>query len=229
MGKAIRNAIIVILLIIVAVSGYKIITILLDQHEAKQTFEDLKDEKGYPFDEYDEMIGWIVVPDTTIDYPVMHTPDEPEKYLRLDIHGEYSNSGTPFMDYRCTTGSANIIIYGHNMFSGTMFSPLSKYEEPEYLEGHETFEFTGRDETTYVYEVFAVLKLDITEDMDVYEFVDGDEAEYSRYVELLKNKAIYDTGITPEDRQIMCLSTCSYHTDEGRLVVAGALKGVKEE
>ena len=228
MRKVLRNIILIVLILIIVFAGYNIAKILIEQYRADQTFTELKDD-GYPFDKYDEMIGWIVVPGTDIDYPVMHTPDEPEKYLRLDINGEYSSCGTPFMDYRCTLDSANVIIYGHHMFSGAMFAPLAKYEDAEFLKENGTFEFTSRDNKTYVYEIFAVLKLDVTKDMDVYDFTDGDESQLKQYVKLLKEKQLYDTGINPENRQIMCLSTCSYHTDEGRLVVAGALKGVKKK
>lgn len=70
-----------------------------------------------------DCIGWVRIPDTGIDYPVMHTPDEPEKYLNKNYDGYFSYSGVPFLDARCTTYNTNMIIYGHNMSTGTMFAP----------------------------------------------------------------------------------------------------------
>ena len=59
-----------------------------------------------------DCIGWLSVPDTAVDYPVMHTPENPQKYLRRSFYGEYSVSGVPFLDSRCSLGGDNLIIYG---------------------------------------------------------------------------------------------------------------------
>ena len=73
-----------------------------------------------------ECIGWIYIEGTAVNYPVMHTPSDPQKYLRKNFEKEYSTSGIPFLDYRCTPDT-HLIIYGHNMKNGTMFSDLKKY------------------------------------------------------------------------------------------------------
>ena len=64
-----------------------------------------------------------------IAYPVMHTPSNPQKYLNKNFYGEYSYSGTPFLDSRCSADSTNLIIYGHHMNNGTMFADLCNYTE----------------------------------------------------------------------------------------------------
>ena len=69
-----------------------------------------------------DCIGWITIDNTAVDYPVMHTPEWPQKYLRMNFYQQYSDSGVPFLDYRCTLESDNLIIFGHNMRNGTMFS-----------------------------------------------------------------------------------------------------------
>ena len=69
-----------------------------------------------------DCIGWLSIDGTNISYPVMHTPHDPQKYLRRNFYGEYSQSGVPFLDGRCDFQSTNLIIYGHNMKNGTMFS-----------------------------------------------------------------------------------------------------------
>ena len=74
-----------------------------------------------------DCIGWITIDNTAVDYPVMHTPEWPQKYLRMNFYQQYSDSGVPFLDYRCTVESDNLIIFGHNMRNGTMFSSLREY------------------------------------------------------------------------------------------------------
>ena len=76
-----------------------------------------------------DCIGWLSIDGTSISYPVMYTPSEPQKYLRRSFYGQYSQSGVPFLDSRCSMNGGNLIIYGHNMKNGTMFAPLLSYAE----------------------------------------------------------------------------------------------------
>ena len=66
----------------------------------------------------------------------MHTPEEPEYYLRRDFEGAYSLRVVPFLDARCYDGCGNYIIYGHYMKDGTMFGSLQAYAKPAYCEAH---------------------------------------------------------------------------------------------
>lgn len=50
------------------------------------------------FEKNAECIGWLCIEGTNINYPVMHTPSNPQKYLRKNFEGEYSQSGVPFLD-----------------------------------------------------------------------------------------------------------------------------------
>ena len=79
-----------------------------------------------------DCIGWIFIDGTNINYPVMHTPDNPQKYLRLSFEKKYSQSGVPFLDGRCSLQDGNLIIYGHNMKNGTMFSDIKKYLDTDF-------------------------------------------------------------------------------------------------
>lgn len=85
-----------------------------------------------------DCIGWLSIDGTSISYPVMYTPSEPQKYLRCSFYGQYSQSGVPFLDGRCSTVGGNLIIYGHNMKNGTMFSDLKKYLNTDFLNAHRT-------------------------------------------------------------------------------------------
>lgn len=92
-----------------------------------------------------ECIGWLCIPDTAVNYPVMHTPRNPQKYLRTNFYGEYSQSGVPFLDYRCSLDSGNLLIYGHNMKNGTMFGELKNYTDSSFCAEHPTVEFQTAD------------------------------------------------------------------------------------
>ena len=85
-----------------------------------------------------DCIGWLSIDGTNISYPVMYTPHDPQKYLRRNFYGKYSQSGVPFLDGRCDLQSTNLIIYGHNMKNGTMFSDLKKYLNTDFLNAHRT-------------------------------------------------------------------------------------------
>lgn len=92
-----------------------------------------------------DCIGWLSIDGTNISYPVMYTPSDPQKYLRRNFYGKYSQSGVPFLDGRCGTDGGNLIIYGHNMKNGTMFSDLKKYLNTDFLNSHRTVRLETAD------------------------------------------------------------------------------------
>ena len=92
-----------------------------------------------------DCIGWLSIDGTNISYPVMHTSSDPQKYLRRNFYGKYSQSGVPFLDGRCDLQSSNLIIYGHNMRNGTMFSDLKRYVDRDFLNAHRTVKFETTD------------------------------------------------------------------------------------
>lgn len=142
-----------------------------------------------------DCIGWLSVDGTNISYPVMHTPSDPQKYLRRNFYGEYSQSGVPFIDGRCSLQSTNLIIYGHNMKNGTMFSDLKKYLDSEFLNAHRTVKF----ETTDGVQTFTVTEVRRTNTADPW---------YNR--------------ITSEDGRQLILSTCYGSGKDGRLLIIAA-------
>ncbi|MCI5503401.1 MAG: class B sortase, partial [Eubacterium sp.] len=107
------------------------------------------------FEANGDCIGWICIPNTAVNYPVMFTPEEPQKYLRKNFEGEYSVSGVPFLDGASTPECDNLIIYGHNMKNGTMFSDITQYRDKAYFEEHPYIELETADGLK-VYQVFAL-------------------------------------------------------------------------
>ena len=143
-----------------------------------------------------DCIGWLSIDGTNISYPVMHTPSNSQKYLRRNFYGKYSQSGVPFLDGRCDLQSTNLIIYGHNMKNGTMFSDLKKYVDRDFLNTHRTVKFETADGIRY-FTVTKVLRTDIT------------DAWYNR--------------IAAEDgSRCLILSTCYGSDKDGRLLIIAA-------
>ena len=142
-----------------------------------------------------DCIGWLSIDGTNISYPVMHTSSDPQKYLRRNFYGRYSQSGVPFLDWRCNLQSTNLIIYGHNMKNGTMFSDLKRYVDREFLNAHRTVKFETVDGIRY-YTVAEVLKTNTS------------DAWYNR--------------ITADDGRHLILSTCYGSGKDGRLLIIAA-------
>lgn len=167
-----------------------------------------------------ECYGWISISGTNINYPVMHTPSNPQKYLNRNFYGEYSYSGTPFLDSRCSAVSTNLIIYGHNMNNGTMFSDLCNYANKSYREEHPKIILETKD-GAFAYSVFSAMK--VKSDDDWYKFLARDlDKTYEKWVSYAKSKSLYNTEITPVyGQQILTLSTCyGYNQDDRILVLA---------
>ena len=190
--------------------------------------------------EYQELIlenpnfaGWISIADTRIDYPVMHTLGEPEYYLHRDFYGADSYSGTPFIGQgSLDPRSQNVILYGHHMRNGNMFSDLMKYREKEFWESHRFFRFDTLYERQE-YEIFAVCYGTGTESADdslwIYRFINGSDEEYQAYVSRLKETAFYETGIEPDGNPLLLLVTCSYQEADGRFIVAAQQRNPQKQ
>lgn len=199
--------------------------------------EDLVTDKGTVIGKYadlylknSDLIGWVTVEDTMIDYPVMQTRNDPEYYLHRSFDKEYADSGTPFLDAASDIfkPTSNFLVYGHHMKNGTMFKDLLKYDDEEFYNEHKTFKF----DTIYkggqgTYQVIAAGYSQIySKDSDRFKYYQyagiTTEESFDEYVQGVKSLSAYDTGETAEfGDQLVTLSTCAYHTDEGRFFVVG--------
>lgn len=128
-----------------------------------------------------ECVGWVYIKGTKVNYPVMYTPNKPEKYLKRDFYGRIMGSGTPFIDARCDLNSKNIIIYGHNMKNLTMFGGLRKYLDENYLKAHPTIEFETLDGCTK-YDIVEVRKTDVNDSWFTHNL--GGESDDNEYLTL---------------------------------------------
>lgn len=207
-----------------------------EEAQAPESTEPSKEREYLPAlqekrEENEDTVGWITIEGTKIDYPVMYTPQDPEKYLHLGFDQKYSFAGLPFIDANCSLDpeSDNLIIYAHNMLDGSMFRSLMKYEQKSYWQQHPTVKLDLWDEERE-YEVLAAFRDRVyykTENcFKFYKFIDAEsEDSYREAIDYYKTHACYDTGVTaqPGDR-LITLVTCAYHTDNGRFVVVAREK-----
>lgn len=170
-----------------------------------------------------DCVGWLTIPDTGIDYPVMHTPNDPEHYLRRDFYGDSASGGTPFLDGRnlAEAENQNLIVYGHNMMDGSMFKPLIRYLEPNFRESHRDIflELNGKQ---YHYEVLAVAETSV--DSSLYRYTElGDPEKESDFRSALFGAA--DLEVIHHTEGYLTLSTCNDQGGDSRVLVVASLAG----
>ena len=169
----------------------------------------------------DNCVAWLKVPDTKISYPIMQKENSPLYYLHKDAYGNYSYSGTPFLDERCDINSSqNLIIYGHNMRDGTMFSRLMKYNDTTYCKAHDKLYLVVNGEKVE-YQLYAVAK--VNDDDIWYTFIDNENEDmFNNLISHIKKESLYtsDTDVKYGD-SFITLSTCEYTRENGRLIIIG--------
>ena len=177
-------------------------------------------------DQNSDMVGWLQIENSKINYPVMQTSmDNANFYLYKDFDKNDSVRGSIYAAEICDVfePSDNITLFGHNMKDGSMFAYLGNYYEKSAWENNPLIFFDTLTES-HVYKIFAVFKTSGTDNVGfAYHLMADakDEAEFNQFVATCKELAFYDTGITPVyGDKLLCLSTCEYTIDNGRFVVA---------
>lgn len=178
--------------------------------------------KYYPLYEMNnDITGWLTVYGTNIDYPVMYKNDSNDYYLKRGFDTSKQSGGSLFLDYECSyNDSNNLVIYGHNMRSGTMFAQLLKYKEKSFFDnnGYIAFDSMYKAGTYRVIGAFYAKKND---NFQYHLFTKKlSEEEYNSYVKRVKELSLYDTGETAVyGTKLLTLSTCSYNSSNERFVV----------
>lgn len=255
--KWILNSILILLIIIVLGCGSYLFIYFWNAGQSEEEIRELQKWKTEAFSEPKEqeilsdkpailkeyqklyqknhdLCGWLIIKGTKIDYPVMQTPDEPEFYLHRNYKKQKDSNGLPFLDAVCNLhkGKNNLIIYGHHMKSGFMFTDLLNYQKKEFYENHKVIEFDTLYEKQQ-YEIVAVFRTRIYHDGEngfkYYDYCgDLTRKRYESYVDQSIRASLYKTGVKPVyGEQLLTLVTCAYHEDEGRFVVVARKKGTK--
>lgn len=181
------------------------------------------------YEQNHDLFGWLRIDGTVIDYPVMHTPTDPEKYLHTNFAREYSYGGIPFIDANCSADSDNLLIYGHNMLDGSMFRTLLKYQQKDFWQRNPVISFNTLYEEQE-YEVVAAFYDKVYKKTDTnfkfYQFYDtSDQSRFDEAMAYYREHALYDTGVTAQCGDLfLTLVTCAYQTENGRFVVVARKK-----
>ena len=181
--------------------------------------------------ENDDIVGWLEIEDTNINYPVLQGDDN-EFYLNRNYKKEKSEKGSIFLDakYNWNIPSNNLLIYGHNIINGLMFQDLLKYESQDFYKKHPNIRFTTEKDDKE-YEIISVFKSRVYYKAEknvfrYYDFINAKkEEDYMEFVKNAKKASIYDTETTAKyGDELITLVTCSYHIEDGRFVVIGREK-----
>lgn len=232
MKKVILTVLALVFIAVIAFSGYKLWKINADYAEelklhnllleykpnekaANDSAEETVNQDVIDLQiKYPDVVGWLSITNTKIDYPFIWYKDN-DYYLRRDINGKYALAGTIFMDYRCEKdfSSQNTIIYGHHMKNGSMFGMLNNFNDQIFFD---------ENRSGYVYlpnkklalEIFAYMVVKPT-NQEIYTPVLSEN-----YFDYVRQNARYyrELALTEEDR-LVTLSTCAYEFNNARMVL----------
>ncbi len=180
--------------------------------------EKLKEQTQELCANVDNSIGWINVPETKINYPVMYSGDN-EFYLHRAVDGSYLRVGSIFLDYRCNadfTGKINVL-YGHNMSDGSMFADVMKFIDSGYFDNH-NYGWLTTENTVYKIDFFSLSQ---PENYDGFYDVNSD---VNLWLDSLRERSFIwrNIGISEED-SFISLSTCTGSEGSSRTVLTGKL------
>lgn len=189
--------------------------------EHKESFQELRAINP-------EVFGWITVYGTGIDYPLTQAEDN-DKYVNTDAKGNYSLSGSIFLDCRNSQdfSDAVSILYGHDMVEHKMFGDLASFEKKSYFEKHRFGKLYYGDQWHGV-EFFAFLEADAY-DGTVYA-PQLSAADLPAFAQMLSKRAEHtrQVDVTPEDHVVL-LSTCTQGSTNGRHILAGKITDQVED
>lgn len=183
-----------------------------EAYVSRVNFEELKEIN-------EEIIAWIEIPDTVINYPILQREGDNAYYLKHTFQHKVNNSGAIFMEAKNSPDFSDYhtIIYGHNMRVGTMFGTLDEYESPTFLAAH-PYIYVDVEEGLMKYQVFSCYKT--TAKSNTYTIGFEPDKIYEDFLATIKERSEYDTGVdvSVEDK-ILTLSTCSEGAKGNRFVV----------
>ena len=191
-----------------------------------------------------DCVGWIAIPGTVINYPVMYAPEryvedmesKAEYYLYRDFEQKNDVRGSIFIGAHnwIEPQDFNVYFWGHNMKDKSMFAALHDYgiknqnleKAVEYYNAHRIIQFTSLFEKQE-YEIIAAFRT-MTDDKQEFKywtyFNPSNENEFNEYIANIMRLSYYDTGVEAKfgDR-LITLSTCFTGTSD-KMVVVGVMR-----
>lgn len=205
---------------------FALVSVIFDNKAVDYLYADIDIEPGINNEAYyehiintarekynnNDVVGILQIDNTDYSVPIMQGDDN-DYYLKHTPYGEYSSSGSVYLDYRTDiNNSKKLLIYGHNSSNIDMpFKILEEYYDRDYYDNHKYVSVTT-NKTKKKYEIFSVYVE--TSDFSYMDVTFADSDEYLRHLENLKSKSMYDTGVTvSKDDEVLILQTCSEHPD----------------
>ncbi|MEY8337713.1 class B sortase [Lachnospiraceae bacterium 62-35] len=242
--EKVRKVLLVILLLVALISGVLVLQDYLSRAKEEKEYERLAEivqtteesteeltEEQEPEEERyispidfetltsmnSDTIGWIQVPDTPIDYPIVQCEDN-EKYLHTDFNGEPSIGGTIFLDFESSPDlkGKNNILYGHHMKNGSMFKALVAYKDEKYFQEHPYFTIYTPDEEIHLRVIAAYYGV---ADPETRRTRFSTEGSYQEFIERMTSKCSYRVELEGEIEALYTLITCSYEFNDARTFV----------
>ena len=179
-----------------------------------------------------EIFGWIKVPGTNVDHPLLQSQERDDFYLDKNIYKNYSFAGSIYAEYCNDTDMIDrvTVLYGHNMAGGQMFSTLHRFEDKDFFDKHKYF-YIYTEDRKLTYQIVSAYNYDDRHIMNSFNFAEDEVfEEYLDYIQnprsIVKNvRKKLDHKLTVNDR-IVTLSTCLNY-GSGRYLVQGVL--IKDE
>ena len=226
---------IIVVLLLIGFNTYRLLNGINEYKKGNSTYDDIKQqvvnnsvEPGKTdVDRVDfnrlkainpDVVGWLSMKDTVIDYPVVKGNDN-EYYLNHLYTGEWNSLGTLFVDFRNYDlfTDRNTVIYGHSMLNGSMFFILEKYEKQSFYEEHKEFLFETPDKK-YKLLPFAGKIMDGKEAFVEFDF-DSDDDFYNYIDYFIRNSTFRsDVEFTAQDKVVMMIK-CSDDFEDARYVL----------
>lgn len=171
-----------------------------------------------------DFAGWVQIEGTSISYPVMFTPKEPDFYLNHDFQRKNSSYGVPYADSRSDFTKGNVLLYGHHTKNKGIFGALVAYEDKAFYQSHPVIQFDtlkhyGEYQIAMVVKTTALLN-----NPDAFDYTQAafpsNQAEFNRFLSMCETHEVYKTGekIAFGD-SLLLLSTCEYSREDGRLLI----------
>lgn len=185
--------------------------------DTKQVMPETVKKAIYAGNTNQDIIGWIKIDNTVIDYPLLQSVDN-SYYLTHNYKKEKSIHGSIFMKSECDLNDkySNLIIYGHSMKDGTMFKQLLDYKDKLFFNLHKTIKIATKKEENK-YDIIAVFKSKIfyQDEQDVFKYYNqtrfSSEEEFNEFINNCKRESLYETGMSARyGEQIITLITCEY-------------------
>lgn len=219
----------IVFIILIIFSSVKIVCWIIDNNKNKEALDesmksfmiiekDGKEEYKVDFKKLkkqnSDVVAWLKVNGTNINYPVVKTSDN-DYYIYTNLNKEYSEAGWIFMDYKNVLDNTdkNIVIYGHGRLDGSMFGSLKNTLNSNWQDdknNHIIHLITENEDIEY--QVFSTYKIEVEDYYITTDFYSNEDYDY--FLSVIKERSNYDYGIELNtDDQILTLSTCDINNN----------------